>query len=166
MALITVTRDSVMTDGPLRELAINASISGATITHTGEHNHYLVEDSFLTPEAANGILMVAGASIADYKIIRYISTDTLESEFALSIPNSSTTEGEGDEEATRQLTFAEVDARADRSISQYSDGLYYCKASICGDCRGLTLDQYNELEAGGVAMIVAADLPAAVETLD
>ena len=157
MAIITTERANVDIGAPLRELAVSASISGATITYTGTKNHYLIEDGFLDPDNANGILQVPDTTIEDYKLIRFISTPTLDADLPTSLPNSSVTDEEG---VTRQLTFREVDDRPDRAVPQYSDGLYYCKATNHTDCRGLTLDEYNACVADGLALILMGDLPA------
>jgi len=160
MAIITTERTNVDVGSPLRELAVSASISGSTITYTGTKNHYLIDNEFLDPANANGILQVPDTTITDYKVIRFISTPTLDADLPTSLPNSSVTDEEGN---TRQLTFREVDDRPTRSIPQYSDGLYYCKATNHTDCRGLTLDEYNACVADGLTLTLMADLPQPAE---
>jgi hypothetical protein len=157
MAIITTERTNVDVGAPLRELAVSASISGSTITYTGTKNHYLIDDEFLDPANANGISQVPGTTITDYKLTRFISTPTLDADLPASLPDSSVTDEEGN---TRQLTFREVDDRPTRSVPQYSDGLYYCKATNHTDCRGLTLDEYNACVADGLTLTLMADLPA------
>tara|TARA_R110002153_G_scaffold273999_1_gene446530 strand:- start:3680 stop:4165 length:486 start_codon:yes stop_codon:yes gene_type:complete len=156
MAIITTERTNVDVGAPLRELAVSASISGSTITYTGTKNHYIIDDEFLDPANANGILQVPGTIITDYKLIRFISTPTLDADLPTSLPDSSITDEEGN---TRQLTFREVDDRPTRSIPQYSDGLYYCKATNHTDCRGLTLDEYNACVSDGLPLLLTSDLP-------
>ncbi len=155
MATITTNRANVKTGGLLRELAIDAAVSGSTITYTGDLNHYLIDDEFLDPSKANDILQVPDTTIEDYKIIRYIKTDSLSEDLPVSLPDSTIEE----EDVVRQLTFADVDARAVRAIPMYSDGFYYCKATTHTDCRGLTLDQYNACVEDGVVFIEEKDLP-------
>jgi len=160
MAIITTERTNVDVGAPLRELAVSASISGSTITYTGTKNHYLIDNEFLDPANANGILQVPDTTITDYKVIRFISTPTLDADLPTSLPSSSVTDEEGN---TRQLTFREVDDMPTRSIPQYSDGLYYCKATNHTDCRGLTLDEYNACVADGLTLTLMADLPQPAE---
>lgn len=159
MAIITTQRTNTTVGGPLRDLAIDASISGSTITYTELDNIYLIENRFLSPDDASFILSAPGGTITDYKITRFIKTDNLSDELPASVPNSSITD---ENDVTTQLTFADIDARETRSISQYSDGNYYCDASVAGDCGGVTLDEYNALISAGVDLIEVEDLPSNV----
>lgn len=158
MAIITTLRTNVKVGAPLRELAIDASVSGSTITYTELDNIYLIESEFLSPDEASAILSVPGTTVTDYKITRFIKTDDLSNELPTSVPNSSITDEDG---ITTQLTFADVDARPTRSIPQYSDGNYYCDASAAGDISGVTLYEYNALVSAGVDLVEVKNLPAA-----
>ena len=66
MALITTKRTNTAVGGALRELAIDASISGSTITYTGGYNHYLIDDEFITAAEVSGMVQVPETTIEDY----------------------------------------------------------------------------------------------------
>jgi len=157
MAKITTPQINVRTGGILKELADDAINLGADKpVRVGGNIVYTIDNDAITPWEVEQILSVPYTTVEDYLVIMWVQITDLSQELPEQFPNSRLDDGNGN---IRQMTFSELNDRATRSISKYSDGFYYCKASAADDCRGLTLEEYNACLDAGVTLITTRYLP-------
>ena len=159
MAKLTFPTSYLDPGGPLEARANEAKRKHATGGYSGTNTWYFIDNVYLSPAEANGLMQLPNVAITDYVLKRFIAVTDLDTDMPTSFPTSSTMD---DEDNVRQLTWQEV-YDMPTTPKREVEGIYYFDCTSYIAHRGLTLDEYNAIVADGVTLIEAKDIPNIVE---